>query len=42
MQYFSPDGNIIHKVGIKPDIEVEDLADDDLDQQLVKAIELLQ
>ena len=36
MQYFSPDGNIIHKVGIKPDIEVEDLADDDLDQQLVK------
>lgn len=42
MQYFSPDGNIIHKVGIKPDIEVEDLAGDDIDQQLAKALELLQ
>ncbi|MDD2189392.1 MAG: S41 family peptidase [Eubacteriales bacterium] len=41
MQYFSPDGNVIHKVGIKPDIEVEELADDEVDQQLEKAKELL-
>lgn len=42
MQYFSPDGNVIHKVGIKPDFEVEALADDTTDRQLEKAIELLQ
>ena len=42
MQYFSPDGNVIHKVGIKPDIEVEELADDEPDKQLEKAKELLQ
>ena len=41
MQYFSPNGNVIHKVGVKPDIEVEELIDDELDQQLEKAIELL-
>ena len=41
MQYFSPDGNVIHKVGIKPDFEVEALADDQTDRQLEKAIELL-
>ncbi len=41
MQYFSPDGNVIHKVGIKPDIEVEELVDDEVDQQLEKAKELL-
>ncbi len=42
MQYFSPDGNIIHKVGIKPDVEVEALAEDTTDKQLEKAVELLQ
>ena len=42
MQYFSPDGNVIHKVGIKPDVEVEALAEDTTDKQLEKAIELLQ
>lgn len=42
MQYFSPDGNVIHKVGIKPDIEVEALAEDTADKQLEKAVELLQ
>lgn len=41
MQYFSPDGNIIHKVGIKPDIIVEILKDDQTDVQLQKAIEVL-
>jgi len=41
MQYFSPDGNVIHTVGIKPDIEVEQLAPDETDKQLEKAIELL-
>ncbi|MEL7656067.1 MAG: S41 family peptidase [Bacillota bacterium] len=41
MQYFSPDGNVIHKLGIKPDFEVEALADDQTDRQLEKAIELL-
>lgn len=42
MQYFSPDGNVIHKAGIKPDVEVEVLAADTTDKQLEKAIELLQ
>lgn len=42
MQYFSPDGNVIHKVGIKPDVEVEALAGDTTDRQMEKAIELLQ
>lgn len=42
MQYFSPDGNIIHKVGIEPNVEVECFANDELDQQLEKALELLQ
>ncbi len=42
MQYFSPDGNVIHKVGIKPDVEVEALAEDTTDKQLEKAMELLQ
>ena len=41
MQYFSPDGNVIHKVGIKPDVEVEALAEDTTDKQLEKAMELL-
>ena len=41
MQYFSPDGHVIHKVGIKPDYEVENLASDQTDKQLEKAEELL-
>jgi carboxyl-terminal processing protease len=49
MQYFSPDGNIIHKIGVEPDYVVElteeDLVDGKLprenDRQLQKAIELL-
>jgi len=41
MQYFSPDGNVIHKVGIKPDVVVEAQADDKTDKQLEKAIEIL-
>ena len=42
MQYFSPKGSVIHKVGIKPDIEVEALATDTTDKQLEKGVELLQ
>jgi carboxyl-terminal processing protease len=42
MQYFSPEGNVIHKIGIAPDVEVEALAEDETDKQLEKAIELLQ
>lgn len=41
MQYFSPDGNVIHKIGIKPDVELEALAEDTTDKQLEKAMELL-
>jgi len=49
MQYFSPNGNIIHKVGVKPDIEVIIKADAYLngdlprenDTQLQKGIEIL-
>ena len=41
MQYFSPDGNVIHKVGIEPDVVVEVLAEDETDKQLEKAVELL-
>lgn len=41
MQYFSPDGNIIHEVGIEPDVVVEALAEDTTDKQLEKAIEIL-
>lgn len=42
MQYFSPNGNVIHNIGIAPDIVVEQLADDDTDVQLEKAKLLLQ
>jgi carboxyl-terminal processing protease len=41
MQYFSPNGSVIHKVGIKPDVEVEALSTDTTDKQLEKAVELL-
>lgn len=40
MQYFSPDGTVIHKKGVKPDYEVKNSGD--TDSQLMKAIELLQ
>lgn len=39
MQYFSPEGTVIHKKGVEPDYEVENTGDKDL--QLEKAIELL-
>lgn len=50
MQYFSPDGNVIHDVGVEPDhiveLTEEDLTDGVLarenDRQLNKAVELLQ
>ena len=50
MQYFSPEGHVIHNVGIAPDVEVESLADDTLleggeenivDRQLETAVSLL-
>lgn len=41
MQYYSPEGHVIHKVGIKPDVVVETLATDTTDKQLEKAEELL-
>ncbi len=41
MQYFSPSGNTIHKVGVTPDYVVELKADDDTDYQLQKALEVL-
>jgi len=51
MQYFSPDGNVIHEVGVTPDYEVElpELTEEDYedgrlkqekDTQLQKALEL--
>lgn len=39
MQYFSPNGTVIHKKGVKPDYVVEN--NDDTDAQLKRAIELL-
>jgi carboxyl-terminal processing protease len=41
MQYFSPNGHIIHDVGIEPDEVVEALTSDDKDVQLERAIEIL-
>ena len=41
MQYYSPSGNTIHKVGITPDYEVKLVEGDDTDYQLLKAIEVL-
>ncbi len=43
-EFKTPNGNTIHKTGIKPDIEVEDIEDTEnnkVDEQLNKAIELL-
>lgn len=39
MQYFSPDGTVIHKKGVKPDFTVKN--NGDIDVQLQKALELL-
>lgn len=41
MQYFSPEGSVIHKVGVEPDVKVEALPDDETDRQLQAAVELL-
>ncbi|MBQ2042194.1 MAG: S41 family peptidase [Firmicutes bacterium] len=41
MQYFSPSGKTIHKVGITPDYIVELVEGDETDYQLEKAIEVL-
>ena len=41
MQYFSPSGKTIHKVGITPDYIVELVEGDETDYQLQKAIEVL-
>ncbi len=44
-EWLTPKGNSIHKVGIKPDVQVVDITQDDLhakrDSQLDKALELL-
>ncbi len=39
--YFTPNGNNIHKIGIEPDIVVELNSDTEEDEQLNKAIEVL-
>ena len=41
MEYFSPDGNAIHKQGIQPDYTVELTEGDLKDYQLDKGLELL-
>ena len=41
MQYYSPSGKTIHKVGITPDYVVELVEGDDTDYQLQKALEVL-
>ena len=41
MQYFSPSGKTIHKVGITPDYVVELVDGDETDYQLQKALEVL-
>ena len=41
MQYYSPSGKTIHKVGITPDYIVELVEGDETDYQLQKAIEVL-
>ncbi|MBK5253707.1 MAG: S41 family peptidase [Peptostreptococcaceae bacterium] len=41
MEYFSPDGDVIDKVGVTPDVVITDDEDTDRDEQLEKAIELL-
>lgn len=40
-QYFTPNGNMVHKIGIKPDIEVKYDPNTGYDNQLKKAIEVI-
>jgi C-terminal peptidase (prc) len=40
MQYFSPDGHVIHKKGITPDYKVDLTSKDTTDKQLEKAMKL--
>lgn len=40
-EYFTPNGNKINKVGVKPDVEIADDENTEKDEQLDKAIELL-
>lgn len=40
-KYYLPDGSNIHKIGITPDVEVEDDVNTEVDEQLSKAIEIL-
>ena len=40
-EFKTPNGNSINKTGIEPDIEVEDILENDIDEQLNKAIEIL-
>ncbi len=39
-EFFTPDGNVINKKGIEPDIVVEENAETAVDEQLQKAIEI--
>lgn len=41
MQYFSPKGEAIHEIGVKPDYEVKLSSDSKTDKQLEKAMDLL-
>ena len=40
-KYYLPDGSNIHEIGIKPDYEVEDDKETEVDEQLEKAMEIL-
>lgn len=40
-EYFSPKGNKINKIGVKPDVEVEDNKETKEDEQLQKAVEVM-
>lgn len=40
-EYFSPNGKKINKVGVIPDIEVEDDSSTEIDEQLEKALEVM-
>lgn len=40
-KYYTPDGNYIHEIGIEPDVEVKYNPDSEVDDQLNKAIEVV-
>ena len=40
-EYYTPNGNEINKIGVKPDVEIEDDESTKEDEQLIKAIEIL-